>query len=60
MPDGLQCFRRRVARGVLLPLIDATALPFSDHQFNAVLCQQGLQFFPDRLVALHERHRVAG
>jgi ubiquinone/menaquinone biosynthesis C-methylase UbiE len=26
--------------------------------FDAVLCQQGLQFFPDKLTALREMHRV--
>src|SRR5262249_8770860 len=36
----------------------ALALPFSDGAFDAVLCQQGLQFFPDRLKALHEFRRV--
>jgi ubiquinone/menaquinone biosynthesis C-methylase UbiE len=36
----------------------ALALPFSDGDFDAVLCQQGLQFFPDRLKALHEFRRV--
>ena len=36
----------------------ATALPFSDHEFDVVVCQQGLQFFPDRLTALCETRRV--
>ena len=34
------------------------ALPFANASFNVVLCQQGLQFFPDRLAALREMHRV--
>lgn len=29
-----------------------------DASFNAVLCQQGLQFFPDKAVALKEMRRV--
>lgn len=37
---------------------DAGALPFDDASFNAVLCQQGLQFFPDKAAALREMHRV--
>jgi ubiquinone/menaquinone biosynthesis C-methylase UbiE len=37
---------------------DAAALPFPDAEFDAVLCQQGLQFFPDRPAALREMHRV--
>jgi SAM-dependent methyltransferase len=36
----------------------ALALPFSDETFDAVLCQQGLQFFSDRPAALREMHRV--
>jgi ubiquinone/menaquinone biosynthesis C-methylase UbiE len=36
----------------------ALALPFSDGAFDVVLCQQGLQFFPDRLKALREMRRV--
>jgi ubiquinone/menaquinone biosynthesis C-methylase UbiE len=35
-----------------------TALAAADASFQLVLCQQGLQFFPDRLAALHEMHRV--
>ena len=37
---------------------DAGALPFDDASFNVVLCQQGLQFFPDKAAALREMHRV--
>jgi SAM-dependent methyltransferase len=36
----------------------ALAMPFADASFDAVLCQQGLQFFPDRLAALREMHRM--
>jgi ubiquinone/menaquinone biosynthesis C-methylase UbiE len=36
----------------------ALALPFADGAFEVVLCQQGLQFFPDRLKALGEMRRV--
>ena len=37
---------------------DATSMPFPDGAFDVVLCQQGLQFFPDRPAALGEMHRV--
>jgi SAM-dependent methyltransferase len=37
---------------------DATALPFESGTFDVVLCQQGLQFIPDKLAALREVHRV--
>jgi SAM-dependent methyltransferase len=35
--------------------LDITA---ADASFDAVLCQQGLQFFPGRIAALREMHRV--
>jgi ubiquinone/menaquinone biosynthesis C-methylase UbiE len=37
---------------------DATALPLEDASFDVALCQQGLQFFPDRSAALGEMRRV--
>ena len=37
---------------------DACDLPFGDAEFEMVFCQQGLQFFPDKLEALKEMHRV--
>lgn len=37
---------------------DAAALPLGDAAFDAVFCQQGLQFFPDKPRALREMHRV--
>jgi ubiquinone/menaquinone biosynthesis C-methylase UbiE len=36
----------------------AQDLPFSNHSFHLVLCQLGLQFFPDRALALREMRRV--
>jgi ubiquinone/menaquinone biosynthesis C-methylase UbiE len=36
----------------------ALALPFADGSYDVVLCQLGLQFFPDRARALSEMHRV--
>jgi ubiquinone/menaquinone biosynthesis C-methylase UbiE len=39
---------------------DAASLPFADASFDLVLCQQGLQFFPDRVAALREMRRVLG
>ena len=36
----------------------ANAMPFPDAAFDLVLCQQGLQFFPDRLASLREMRRV--
>ncbi len=37
---------------------EAGALPLADASFDLVLCQQGLQFFGDRLAALREVRRV--
>ena len=37
---------------------DATKLPFSDGEFGTVLCQQGLQYMPDRPAVLREMRRV--
>lgn len=37
---------------------DAVTLPFRDASFDVVLCQQGLQFFPDRPMALQQMNRV--
>ena len=36
----------------------AACLPFDDASFDVVLCQQGLQFMPDRPAALSEMSRV--
>src|SRR4030095_12890191 len=37
---------------------NVTALPFPEAAFDAVLCQQGLQFFPDKPAALRDMRRV--
>jgi SAM-dependent methyltransferase len=36
----------------------ALQMPFSDEYFDVVLCQQGVQFFPDRAAGLREMGRV--
>lgn len=48
---------------VLAPAVEwcegnAMSLPFSTNAFDVVVCQQGLQFFPDSDTALRETHRV--
>ena len=37
---------------------DAGSLPFTDQEFDLVVCQQGFQFFPDGVQAVKEIHRV--
>lgn len=36
----------------------AVAMDLTDASFDVVLCQQGLQFFPDKPAAVREMHRV--
>lgn len=38
--------------------VDAQALPFADHTFDAVVCQFGVMFFPDKEKAYREARRV--
>jgi SAM-dependent methyltransferase len=37
---------------------DATTLPFGDRSFDAVVCQFGLMFFPDKSAGIREAFRV--
>ncbi|HKW51375.1 MAG TPA: methyltransferase domain-containing protein [Candidatus Eisenbacteria bacterium] len=37
---------------------DASSLPFSDASFDAVVCQFGVMFVPDKLAAMKEARRV--
>ncbi len=37
---------------------DVEDLPCPDADFDVVLCQQGLQYFPDKTAAVREMHRV--
>jgi SAM-dependent methyltransferase len=50
------------ARGTSRPVewrqADATQLPFEDETFNAVVCQFGVMFFPDKPKAFAEARRV--
>lgn len=39
-------------------VVDAQALPFEDASFDAVVCQFGVMFFPDKLTAMQEARRV--
>lgn len=46
------------ARAVLWRQADAMALPFADASFDAVVCQFGAMFFPDKARAFGEARRV--
>jgi ubiquinone/menaquinone biosynthesis C-methylase UbiE len=48
------------AEGLSIEWQEGTAveLPLIDAACDVVLCQQGLQFFPDQPAALREMHRV--
>ncbi len=37
---------------------DALALPFTDQSFDAVACQFGAMFFPDKVLAYKEARRI--
>jgi ubiquinone/menaquinone biosynthesis C-methylase UbiE len=46
------------ARDVSWKEADATSLPFEDRAFDAVVCQFGLMFFPDKSAGVREALRV--
>lgn len=37
---------------------DASSLPFADQSFDAVVCQFGIMFVPDKVLSAREAHRV--
>jgi ubiquinone/menaquinone biosynthesis C-methylase UbiE len=43
---------------IILRPADATSLPFPDSGFDAIVCQFGLMFFPDKDQAYREAHRA--
>jgi SAM-dependent methyltransferase len=47
-----------IAGDVEWRLADATALPFDDASFDAVVCQFGLMFYPDKPAGVREAWRV--
>ena len=48
----------RPGEAVTLEPADATALPFADGAFDAMVCQFGVMFFPDKEKAYREARRV--
>jgi ubiquinone/menaquinone biosynthesis C-methylase UbiE len=59
-PPMLKIARRKFVKGERIEFqrADATALPFKDEEFDAVVCQFGVMFFPDKARAYREVHRV--
>jgi ubiquinone/menaquinone biosynthesis C-methylase UbiE len=55
---GMLTVARRLRADIQWRQGDATALPFPDGSFDAVLCQAALMFFPDATRALGEMARV--
>ena len=45
-------------RAVSWRVVDATSLPFADASYDAVVCQYGVMFFPDKVKAAREARRV--
>jgi ubiquinone/menaquinone biosynthesis C-methylase UbiE len=58
-PEMLEAARLRLNASSFRPVAaDGQALPFKDGSFDAVVCQLGLQFFPDPAMGLKEFRRV--
>jgi ubiquinone/menaquinone biosynthesis C-methylase UbiE len=58
-PAMLESVRTRLHQAAFLPVAaDGQALPFADGSFDAVICQLGLQFFPNPGLGLTEFRRV--
>jgi SAM-dependent methyltransferase len=58
-PPMLESARGRLNEPAFLPVAaNGQALPFSDHCFDALVCQLGLQFFADPGTGLKEFRRV--
>lgn len=50
--------KKNTASNIKWQPADALALPFADQSFDVVACQFGVMFFPDKLKAYREVHRV--
>lgn len=48
----------RAGEQVTFQAVDAMALPFPDNAYDAIVCQFGLMFFPDKDAAHREARRV--
>jgi ubiquinone/menaquinone biosynthesis C-methylase UbiE len=57
-PSMLAVAREMSPSDVELVEGSALSMPFEDGSFDVLTCQQGVQFFPDRIQAFSEFHRV--
>ena len=59
---GMLRVAREASAASNITWIEASAddVPLPDSSVNAVLCQQGIQYLPDRTRALHEMARICG
>lgn len=57
-PAMLEVARSSIETGVEWVEAPCDALPFDDDTFTHVICQQGVQFFPDPVAAMLETRRV--
>ncbi len=58
-PAMLEAASGRLNQSAFLPVAaDGQKLPFRDGSFDAIVCQLGLQFFPDPALGLREFRRV--
>ncbi|GAA5107963.1 class I SAM-dependent methyltransferase [Haloechinothrix salitolerans] len=56
--ENMLAIARRADADIEWRQTDASRIDLPDASFDVAVCQQGLQFFPDRLAALRELHRV--
>lgn len=58
-PGMLDVAKRIVPFGnITWDIVNAEEIPYADDEFDALICQFGIMFFPDKQKALGEAHRV--
>jgi len=57
-PMLAEAARLCAARNVRFEAADAQALPFPDQRFDAIVCQFGVMFYPDKAASFSEARRV--
>lgn len=58
-PGMLEVAKEKIQnRKIEWKVADAQDLPFDDHQFDHIVCQFGVMFFPDKEKSFKEAHRI--